>query len=92
MTLLPEGRMPIPHCHESWDEAVYGLIPLRSKGGGARDGAPLSSPLSQSSKSLGKSFAYPNPDKRVSKTSIRSMSLQSPFQTFPWPIRAISMA
>ena len=25
MTLQPEGRMPIPHYHESWDETVYGL-------------------------------------------------------------------
>jgi quercetin dioxygenase-like cupin family protein len=25
MTVLPEGRMPIAHYHESWDETVYGL-------------------------------------------------------------------
>ncbi|WP_426955975.1 cupin domain-containing protein [Muricoccus radiodurans] len=25
MTVSPEGRMPVPHYHESWDEAVYGL-------------------------------------------------------------------
>jgi quercetin dioxygenase-like cupin family protein len=25
MTLAPDGRMPIAHYHESWDEAVYGL-------------------------------------------------------------------
>lgn len=25
MTLQPGARMPVPHYHESWDEAVYGL-------------------------------------------------------------------
>lgn len=25
MTLHPGARMPVPHYHESWDEAVYGL-------------------------------------------------------------------
>ena len=25
MLLPPGGRMPVPHYHESWDEAVYGL-------------------------------------------------------------------
>ncbi|HET7413764.1 MAG TPA: cupin domain-containing protein [Pararhizobium sp.] len=25
MTLQPEGRMPVAHYHESWDETVYGL-------------------------------------------------------------------
>jgi len=25
MTVLPNGRMPVPHYHESWDETVYGL-------------------------------------------------------------------
>ena len=25
MTLQPNARMPVPHHHESWDEAVYGL-------------------------------------------------------------------
>jgi quercetin dioxygenase-like cupin family protein len=25
MTLQPKARMPVPHHHESWDEAVYGL-------------------------------------------------------------------
>jgi hypothetical protein len=25
MTVQPNARMPIPHYHESWDEAVYGL-------------------------------------------------------------------
>ena len=25
MTLLPGGRMPMPHYHESWDETVYGI-------------------------------------------------------------------
>ena len=25
MTLQPKARMPVPHYHESWDEAVYGL-------------------------------------------------------------------
>ena len=25
MTVLPTGRMPVPHYHESWDETVYGL-------------------------------------------------------------------
>jgi quercetin dioxygenase-like cupin family protein len=25
MTLQPDARMPVPHYHESWDEAVYGL-------------------------------------------------------------------
>lgn len=25
MTVRPKGRMPVPHYHESWDEAVYGL-------------------------------------------------------------------
>ena len=25
MTLQPDARMPVPHHHESWDEAVYGL-------------------------------------------------------------------
>lgn len=25
MTALPEGRMPVPHYHETWDETVYGL-------------------------------------------------------------------
>ena len=25
MTLQPDGRMPVPHYHESWDETVYGL-------------------------------------------------------------------
>jgi quercetin dioxygenase-like cupin family protein len=25
MTVQPNGRMPIPHYHESWDESIYGL-------------------------------------------------------------------
>ena len=25
MTLQPNARMPIPHCHDSWDETIYGL-------------------------------------------------------------------
>lgn len=25
MTLSPEGRMPVPHHHESWEETVYGV-------------------------------------------------------------------
>lgn len=25
MTLSPEGRMPVPHHHEDWEETVYGL-------------------------------------------------------------------
>lgn len=25
MVLQPEGRMPVPHYHESWEETVYGL-------------------------------------------------------------------
>ncbi|MBN8941955.1 MAG: cupin domain-containing protein [Rhizobiales bacterium] len=25
MTVAPNARMPVPHYHESWDEAVYGL-------------------------------------------------------------------
>jgi quercetin dioxygenase-like cupin family protein len=25
MTVQPKARMPVPHYHESWDEAVYGL-------------------------------------------------------------------
>lgn len=25
MTVRPTGRMPVPHYHDSWDEAVYGL-------------------------------------------------------------------
>lgn len=25
MTVPPEGRMPEPHYHESWDETVYGI-------------------------------------------------------------------
>ena len=25
MELQPGGRMPVPHCHTSWDEAAYGL-------------------------------------------------------------------
>ena len=25
MTVQPNGRMPIPHYHESWDEIIYGL-------------------------------------------------------------------
>ena len=25
MIVLPEGRMPVPHYHESWDETIYGL-------------------------------------------------------------------
>jgi len=25
MTLSPDGRMPVPHYHESWEETVYGL-------------------------------------------------------------------
>jgi quercetin dioxygenase-like cupin family protein len=25
MSLQPNGRMPIPHYHENWDETVYGL-------------------------------------------------------------------
>jgi quercetin dioxygenase-like cupin family protein len=25
MTVQPNGRMPIPHYHESWDETIYGL-------------------------------------------------------------------
>jgi quercetin dioxygenase-like cupin family protein len=25
LTLSPEGRMPVPHYHETWDETVYGL-------------------------------------------------------------------
>ena len=25
MTVRPDGRMPVPHYHEAWDETVYGL-------------------------------------------------------------------
>ena len=25
MTVRPDGRMPVPHYHETWDETVYGL-------------------------------------------------------------------
>jgi quercetin dioxygenase-like cupin family protein len=25
MTVLPDGRMPVPHYHQSWDETIYGL-------------------------------------------------------------------
>ncbi|MFC7473459.1 cupin domain-containing protein [Dankookia sp. GCM10030260] len=25
MTVQPQARMPVPHYHENWDEAVYGL-------------------------------------------------------------------
>lgn len=25
LILQPEGRMPVPHHHESWEETVYGL-------------------------------------------------------------------
>ncbi|MBP0492048.1 cupin domain-containing protein [Roseomonas indoligenes] len=25
LTLQPEGRMPVPHYHEAWEETVYGL-------------------------------------------------------------------
>lgn len=25
MTCPPEGRMPVPHYHRDWDEAIYGL-------------------------------------------------------------------
>lgn len=25
LTLSPEGRMPVPHYHEDWEESVYGL-------------------------------------------------------------------
>lgn len=25
MVVQPQARMPVPHYHESWDEAVYGL-------------------------------------------------------------------
>lgn len=25
LDLPPTGRMPVPHCHESWEETVYGL-------------------------------------------------------------------
>jgi quercetin dioxygenase-like cupin family protein len=25
LTLGPEGRMPVPHYHEAWEESVYGL-------------------------------------------------------------------
>lgn len=25
MALSPEGRMPVPHHHEDWEETVYGL-------------------------------------------------------------------
>jgi quercetin dioxygenase-like cupin family protein len=25
MTVQPNGRMPIPHYHDSWDETIYGL-------------------------------------------------------------------
>lgn len=25
MTVEPKARVPVPHYHESWDEAVYGL-------------------------------------------------------------------
>jgi quercetin dioxygenase-like cupin family protein len=25
LTLQPEGRMPVPHYHESWEETVYGI-------------------------------------------------------------------
>jgi quercetin dioxygenase-like cupin family protein len=25
LLLSPEGRMPVPHYHESWEETVYGL-------------------------------------------------------------------
>lgn len=25
MTVQPHGRVPVPHYHENWDEAVYGL-------------------------------------------------------------------
>lgn len=25
LTLTPEGRMPVPHYHEDWEETVYGV-------------------------------------------------------------------
>lgn len=25
LTLSPEGRMPVPHYHEDWEETVYGV-------------------------------------------------------------------
>ena len=25
LTLSPEGRMPVPHYHEDWEETVYGI-------------------------------------------------------------------
>jgi quercetin dioxygenase-like cupin family protein len=25
LTLQPEGRMPVPHYHENWEETVYGV-------------------------------------------------------------------
>ncbi len=25
LTLSPQGRMPVPHWHESWEETVYGV-------------------------------------------------------------------
>ena len=25
LVLQPEGRMPVPHYHESWEETVYGI-------------------------------------------------------------------
>ncbi len=25
MTVQPNGRMPVPHYHENWDETIYGL-------------------------------------------------------------------
>jgi len=25
LTLSPEGRMPVPHYHEAWEETVYGV-------------------------------------------------------------------
>jgi quercetin dioxygenase-like cupin family protein len=25
LTLQPEGRMPVPHYHESWEETIYGV-------------------------------------------------------------------
>ncbi|MFC7736244.1 hypothetical protein ACFQX4_10365, partial [Roseomonas sp. GCM10028921] len=25
LVLQPEGRMPVPHYHEAWEETVYGL-------------------------------------------------------------------
>ena len=37
MTLQPNARMPVPHYHESWDEAVYGLAGMSTWRVGGED-------------------------------------------------------